>query len=310
MFLDEFSSLLAILTVSSSHLLLTGDFNIHVDVADDREAVSFLNILDLHDLKQHVDGPTHTGKHTLDLLISRRYNNFVSSLSIQGGLPSDHLAIKCLINISRPVPSSKCVKTRRIRNIKNYVFCSDIQSSFLPVPLDADSDSLVSDYNNILSKILDDHAPTVNRTVVLRPHAPWYSDALRAEKKERRRQCEKYNTLLAKAKADYHSSQIAECDQRDLFRVISKLSSSKATQSLPAHDCPEDLADSFAEFFHNKIKKLDGLHVSTTPSLSVKINESCTSTFSNFSEVSEDDVLNAIKSASINPNSLSIVTEQ
>ena len=143
MFLDEFSSLLAILTVSSSHLLLTGDFIIHVDVADDREAVSFLNILDLHDLKQHVDGPTHTGKHTLDLLISRRYNNFVSSLSIQGGLPSDHLAIKCLIYISRPGPSSKYVKTRRIRNIKNDVFCSDIQSSFLPVPLDADSDSLV-----------------------------------------------------------------------------------------------------------------------------------------------------------------------
>ena len=319
MFLDEFSSLLATLTVGGGHLLLTGDFNVHVDVADDREAQSFLNILDLHDLKQLVVGPTHIGNHTLDLLITWKQDNFVSHISTHSHLPSDHYAVKCFIKINRPEPSIKAMQTRKIRNIKRDIFRSDIRSALLRLPSDADCDSLVNEYNNILSKTLDEHAPLVNRSVVLRPHAPWYSDALRAEKKERRRlerrasqtgltvfkeaykdQCSKYNSLLSKAKTEYHNNQITTCDQRDLFRVVSNLTSPRVEQPLPTHECPKDLADSFAEFFYKKIKKLrNSLHDTTTASMSVELTESCQSTFSSFSAVSEEEVLKSIKSASI-----------
>ena len=326
MFMDDFSSLLETLTVGSSRLLLAGDFNFHVDDIHDHEATTFLNLLNLHDLQQHVHVPTHVSGHTLDLVISRSDDDLVSGVSVQRGLPSDHYAVKCSVNISRPGLSTVKVRSRRIARINKVDFRSDVQSSLQSTCLPPVSDlaSLVSEYNNILTKTLDEHAPIVDRTVVLRPHAPWYCELLHAEKKERRRlerrwlqtgltvdkdsykkQCDKYNTLLAKSKTDYHSNQIADADQRDLFRVINKLSSPKATQLLPAHDCPGDLANSFAKFFHDKIKKLrDGLDATAPSPLSVTVTESCASTFNIFSEVSEDDVHRVIKLASITSCSL------
>ena len=324
MFMDDFSSLLETLTVGSSHLLLAGDFNFHVDDIHDHDAITFLNLLNLHDLQQHVHVPTHVSGHTLDLVISRRDDDLVSDIYTQRGLPSDHYAVKCFVNISRPGLSTVKVRSRRIARINKVGFYSDVQSSLQSMPPVSDLASLVSEYNIILTKTLDEHAPLVDRTVVLRPHAPWYSESLHAEKKERRRlerrwlqtgltvdkdaykkQCDKYNTLLAKSKTEYHSNQIADADQRDLFRVINKLSSPRATQPLAAHDCPKVLANNFAKFFHDKIKKLrDGLDSTSPLPLSVTITESCTSTFNAFSAVSEEDVHRAIKSASITSCSL------
>ena len=53
MFLDEFSTLLESLTVLPGKLLMTGDFNVHVDDKDDREASLFANLLHSFGLRQH-----------------------------------------------------------------------------------------------------------------------------------------------------------------------------------------------------------------------------------------------------------------
>ena len=322
LFFNDFSSLLEILTVGSTQLLLTGDFNVHVDVVNDRDAVKILNLLDTYNLQQHVREPTHTCNHTLDLLISREDDDLVSCLNIQHGLPSDHFAIKCLLNICRPGPCTKQTSTRGLHNINIDDICTDIHSSLSLMPLAMDLDHLVSEYNNILAGALDSHAPLLHRTVILRPHAPWYSDTLRAAKRERRRlerkwlqtrltvhkeiyldQCDTYKTLLDKLKADYHTDLITQSDQRNLFRVINNLTSRKASRSLPAH--AEDLANSFNEFFHTKVRKLrDSLDLVAKSSLSVVVTESCTTSFANFSEVSEDEVLRVIKLSTVTSCSL------
>ncbi len=49
-----------------SRLLLTGDFNIHVDQKDDNFAINFSQLLESHDLVQHVGVSTHVNGHTLD----------------------------------------------------------------------------------------------------------------------------------------------------------------------------------------------------------------------------------------------------
>ncbi len=113
-------------------------------------------------------------------------------------------------------------------------------------------------------------------------------------------QCKTYNTLLTTSKTEFHTKQITEANQRDLFRVIDRMSSPKVSCNLPEHDNSKDLADSFAQFFSNKIQKLqDRLEASVMPPLSVVINDTCTTTFSDFDMVSEETVLDAIKSASI-----------
>ena len=55
-----------------------------------------------------------------------------------------------------------------------------------------DLDQLVIQYNTILQEVLDHHAHEVERTVILRPHAPWYTDTLRAAKQEKRRRERKW----------------------------------------------------------------------------------------------------------------------
>ena len=51
-----------------------------------------------------------------------------------------------------------------------------------------------------------------------------------------REECIKYKQALTEAKSEYHRSQIAECDSRQLFRLVNKLSVYKPSKALPSHD--------------------------------------------------------------------------
>jgi hypothetical protein len=319
LFFAELSSFMETVTVGSDNLLITGDFNVHVDEPEDPVSSRFLEILHMHHLQQHVTEPTHKKNHILDLLITRIDCNLVSKTCVQSGMPSDHFAVKCLINIKRPGPSVKRVLSRSIRKIDPTEFSNDVKSSLSSLPSNTDLNAMVNDFHSSLAKALDEHAPLTERSIILRPHAPWYSESLRAEKQKRRRrervwrksgltvdkesyqeQCENYRLHLIKAKTDYHSNKISESSQRDLFRVVNKLSSPRNTNVVPEHENAKDLADSFAKFFSDKIDNLQNRLESThLPPLTVSVTEKCNSSLKNFSEVSEEEVLKIIRSASV-----------
>ncbi|XP_072022865.1 uncharacterized protein [Amphiura filiformis] len=319
-FQDEFSSLLETCTASSSRILLAGDFNIHVDTPDDRESSVFLNILESYNLLQHVTGPTYSkGNHTLDLLISYKDDDLVTSTSIHDDLPSFHSAVKCLINISRPPPTRKMIRGRKLRNVDIVSFHKDIMESSLLCDPASDLDSLTEQYTDVLSEIIDAHAPVVERNVILRPHAPWYDDALRAAKQEKRRrerkykrtglsvhqdlykeQCVNYRNMLNESKSSFHRKEIERADHKDLFRVVDKLSKPKSDTIFPSHTNKGDLAKRFADFFHQKINALrERLDSSPVSMLLDDLSAPCTSTFSNFDHVSEEDLQKIIRSSSI-----------
>ena len=71
MFTSEFESLVDDLCLSQMPLIITGDFNIHVDSSSDPSANVFRNLLASRNLRQSVTCPTHRKGHTLDLLITR-----------------------------------------------------------------------------------------------------------------------------------------------------------------------------------------------------------------------------------------------
>jgi exonuclease III len=78
-FLSEFSTLLDDLNCSPSELVISGDFNIHVDSISDHTAQTFQYTLDTYHLTQHVKFPTHNHGHTLDLLITRSTSSMAST---------------------------------------------------------------------------------------------------------------------------------------------------------------------------------------------------------------------------------------
>ena len=264
-------------------LLIVGDFNIHVDTVNSLSD-SFTNILDANGLKQHVDQPTHRKGHTLDLVITRDTSGLLRSppvISISGvgdltGASScDHYAVWCYLNIARPKTISKTVTYRSLRKIPIHDYRADI---LRVVECNSETaGALVEQYNGKLQALTDKYAPPQNKTITLRPHAPWYTEALRREKRERRK-CERTatRTLLTvdreiaeeryarrtvqieQAKAAYYTSQIDKNkgDSKTLFKLTNSLMGKNRETILPTHSCDKTLADQFLSFFHNKIDNI------------------------------------------------------
>ena len=159
--------------------------NVHVDDKDDREVALFSNLLHSFGLRQHITGPTHKKGHILDFIISREEDDLVTSPSVHSDMPSDHADIKCYVNILQPGPSIKRVESCRLRDVDSKTFIEDIRDSSLLESSTTNSASMVELYNQTLLDILNKHAPVVQRSVVFRPHAPWYSNSLRAAKQEK-----------------------------------------------------------------------------------------------------------------------------
>ena len=67
---SELSELLTIASSLSSRLLLTGDFNIHIDQPNTPLTSDFLSLLDCFHLTQHTNFPTNTKGHILDIVCS------------------------------------------------------------------------------------------------------------------------------------------------------------------------------------------------------------------------------------------------
>ena len=100
------------------------------------------------------------------------------------GLPSDHFAVKCNINISRPPPVKITTCSRNLRGIFTDNLINDIQQSALSKDQSQNLSQFVNQYEDVLRQLFDEHAPEKERSVTLRPNVQWYSDALRDEKRE------------------------------------------------------------------------------------------------------------------------------
>ena len=229
-FFDEFSSLLEVLQSRSYRLLLTGDFNLHVDNPENATASTFLDLLSSADLKNFVNVPTHKNNHTLDLIISKT-DGTVTNISICQALPSDHYAILCDLHLKPPPPQRETVRCRAIQKIDIDSFVNDIASSILlqTGQDDCNLEELCSNYNRELEKILDNHAPVKDKTFTVRHNTPWYTKDLRNAKQERRRlerRANKQNAL--QIDKDLYKST---CTSRSVRRTIACLSPLKNNTS-------------------------------------------------------------------------------
>lgn len=318
-FLGEFSTLIETLTISSGKLLITGDFNFHVDNSDDHDAARFLDILETSGLRQLVTESTHVKGHTLDLLICRLSEELISNIKVSFDLPSDHAIVSSTLLIPRPSSSRLLVNQRNLRKIDMKAFQDDLKNSSLLAKPQSDLISLVNQFNEDLRHVLDVHAPQKTRYKTLRPHAPWFDDLLHQAKQERRRrerkwlstkleihwqlyrdQCRAYKHILNNAKENYHKKKLSECNQRQLFKEVDRLANGIKPTILPSSIDIDTLANVFSDFFSKKIYDLRQL-LDKTPHklLSVVVNESCNSELTRFHPVSAKYVLSLVNKSTI-----------
>ena len=159
-FSEEFSNLLESIVMCAEVLLISGDFNFHLDDLSDNDAKTFTDLLETFGLSQHVTAPTHSSGHTLDLLISRSSNDINVVHLIQCTFfVSDHCFVEC--NLSFPCPNSltKELQCRKMKHLNLQAFKADITDSSLCNDPCSDLDDLAKSYDYTLSYILGKHAP-------------------------------------------------------------------------------------------------------------------------------------------------------
>ena len=172
-------------------------------------------------------------------------------------------------------------------------------------------------YFNTLHNILDKHAPIKRKMAPLHPDKGFVnSDILSA--KRRKCKCERvwrsnnsainrsryraavnrYNFLLEQSRRRHYSTVIAENNgnPKALWNTFKKLLHKSSTIILPDHISPIDLANTFGNFFSDKIVKIRVALKSSVP-VSLTIPNSNSSALSSFEPVSEGDILKILKSS-------------
>ena len=114
---------------------------------------------------------------------------FISRVSAANSSSSlDHYAALCYLNVNRDKNVHKSVKFRAFRKMPVPPYQNDVKvvlknKSKTPENIN----DLIDYYNSTLQNLTDTYAPLQCKKFALRPHSPWYTSALRREKRVRRR---------------------------------------------------------------------------------------------------------------------------
>ena len=329
-FIDEFAAFLDRLTILPFPLVITGDFNVHIDKPSECNVNKILALLDANDLQQFVCSPTHTSGHILDLLIARNSETLLMNVSIFPGV-SDHLGVHCTLTLPAPEYQSTEITFRKYKNIDKAAFQSDILQAFALLKPNCDLDYLVGEYNSVLQCTLNKHAPMKTIRITPRPDKPWFNQEIAEAKRLRRRrerkwrlskltvdlelykmQCSVVTELINSAKRDYFSTKISVCsnDSKSLFSIVEKLLHTKTEPVLPEHISLQELADRFSKYFISKIEDIRSQILASTdkslPTNTVtKVGDNVPS-FASFQPLSDSEMRKLItsspsKSCSLDP---------
>ena len=276
-FIDEFSTLFERCVTGTGSLCLLGDFNIKMNRLEDSKSQTFREFLECFDLKNHINFPTHLSGNTLDLIISRLEDSYISNIK-QGELLADHHAVEFRmqadVNFKEPI-------TRTVRSMKK-VDLTKLKSDFSTVMtqiMELDTlDDAVELYNVRLGEILNSHAPLRVKRLPDKPSPPWLSNELTDMIRERRRLERRWkaslsddsryhafvlsrkNTAVAikTAMATYYADLIQQNakNTKELYKICNKMLGRKQETPLPEHSNATSLANDFKYYFTDKIDKI------------------------------------------------------
>ena len=97
MFLDDLADIFEKHLISLSNIMVTGDFNLHIDRMNDPDVNLFKDMVQAFVLDCQVHFPTHQSGNTLDLILTEAIANIKMSKCEPGVFLSDHCSVKSII---------------------------------------------------------------------------------------------------------------------------------------------------------------------------------------------------------------------
>ena len=179
-FCSELADLLEVNIVHDrGHLILTGDFNIHMDNPENPDTIIFNDFLESFGLTNFVGFLTHQFNHTIDLMITH-HSSIIKSVR-QGEFFSDHCFINANLHIDWPIPPQKIVTYQKLKNIDKNKFNCDLMDAFIFRNQLTTLEEHVSSYNTILTETLEKHAPIKTKVIHDTHHFPWFNEKIKDE---------------------------------------------------------------------------------------------------------------------------------
>ncbi|XP_072019033.1 uncharacterized protein [Amphiura filiformis] len=275
-FLSEFEEFLGTVDLLPGRSIVAGDFNIHVNKPWLPEVKSFLEVLTSANFHQVVRGPTHKSGNTLDLIIVRKEDITVEACTNYPLHVSDHYLIAATVDLPKLTAHKISYSFRNFRDMDIKLFSDDLSAkmdSIIASEYD-DLDSLVYAYNTGCQDVLDSHAPITCRTRSVRSQPRWFNKSVQDARQYKRR-CErrwrksrsdtdrqayissqrKVADVIATEKKLYFKETLLNCNTKDMFKTVNTLLN-KSQCSLPDCSDPVRLANSFGNFFVNKVDKI------------------------------------------------------
>ena len=325
-FMDEFDNLLFERFLHSSTLMVVGDVNIWMEDIANSATTKLCDILSSFELQQLVTSSTHKKGHTLDIVALDTSKVPVSNLCVHDFSVSDHALISFVMQSdedSQIATKSTCVM-RNFKAMDTVHFTSDVEAAVSSVA-DTNVNHMVDHIHQVLKQTLDKHAPEKTYKARTRKSEPWISsDILSArcrkrslEKQMRRtqlavhkkmytQQLHQLNHMIKEAKREFFTTRLRDADssQKELFNTFAQLTGSRKVTALPSNIPEDDLPDSFATFFDDKIAKLRSELDSHTSNQMVSHSRTIPSPLVELSSTTEAEVHKILKSSPVKTCSL------
>ena len=255
------------------HIIMLGDFNIHMDKPEQSDTVIFNDFLESFDLINFTTFPTHISKHTLDLVITS-FHRLIKSIG-QGHFLSDHCFVDVTLHVSRTELPKMPIKFHKLKNANSALFHIDLRDCL--ENQSEQPDDQVKQNNTKLCEVLHKHAPIIEKKIRDSHYQPWFNDRIKSEIVLRRKkeriwlkdqaeyslnafyvQCRHIANFIKTAQHSYYKEIIHEShiDYKAIFSIANSLLFRKSDSPMPDIKPLSTLAEGFNEFFYIKITKI------------------------------------------------------
>ena len=334
-FLDELESFLLDFTERRGTVLV-GDFNVHVEKPDDKLATDFLGVLEDHGFVQRIHEPTHKNGGTLDLILTKDSCDApgVSDTKVHPRpfLP-DHFQVNFDLHIGKCNNQDKIeVVGRNIKGIEmdeltEMILESELVTGEYPESLS----ECIELYNETLGEFLNEVAPETTKLVRVEDKPVWFNLHCQMAKRKRRKAERWYRKAISsgkcamaqlkaledlrkanneakwnmrKARKEYFASKIKDSKNNAaaFFRITNHLMGrDKIPQERPSGYEDDDLAEQFADFFEEKVKRIFKEIEEASESLETdddRPSRTLDCCFSEFTPLSGEDIRKLVKEMS------------
>ena len=264
-FTTSFADHIALLQADHQNLIISGDFNIHVNDISNDDAIFFTEAMSLLGFKQHVQAATHQKGNTLDLVFT---NPEYLSLSkcVAADFISDHRIVISQTTLLNPKPNQKSVDIRKYNSSNIQLFSESL--NFQKV-LEADDVNVAVDhYAKELQTKLDSFIPLKTKRITEHRKVPWFTDDIKIQRqlirnRERvwlkynqdhqwqayKRERNRYKRMVTHQKTCFYSGKITELkgDTKSLYLLVSNLTTHTAENPLPDGLSDSNLSEGFAD---------------------------------------------------------------